>query len=231
MHHMTAYWCPRAQAERDQLCYGVWGTLGSTGRWPQVVNMWEYRGGWDGLARSFEHETSNPVMQDPFLQEWWRAAAAFRSGGYDRVVVPEPWARNIEQLVADGVRGVAYAHELITVPPGRSLDVLAEAADVGRVAVEGFGLELIGGFNVALRNDTECLLLWAIPEWAAWAGFETAWSSHADALRPWQTSLRNVGADLNRMLLVDSPLNPMKNGRQPIDEDRRPLADFFPPLD
>ena len=33
MHHMTANWCPTAREERDMLCFGVWGTVGSTG-WP-----------------------------------------------------------------------------------------------------------------------------------------------------------------------------------------------------
>ena len=34
LHHMTANWCPIAREERNQLCLGVWATLGSTGRWP-----------------------------------------------------------------------------------------------------------------------------------------------------------------------------------------------------
>jgi hypothetical protein len=45
MHHMTANWSPIAQEERGQLCYGVWGVVGSTGAWPQVVNIWEEDGG------------------------------------------------------------------------------------------------------------------------------------------------------------------------------------------
>jgi hypothetical protein len=49
MQHMTANWSPNAQEDRQQLCYGVWALLGSTGPWPQVVNMWE-EDGWDGLA-------------------------------------------------------------------------------------------------------------------------------------------------------------------------------------
>jgi hypothetical protein len=34
MHHMTANWSPIAREERNQLCYGVWGVVGTTGRWP-----------------------------------------------------------------------------------------------------------------------------------------------------------------------------------------------------
>ncbi|WP_232303615.1 hypothetical protein [Pseudofrankia sp. DC12] len=53
VHHMTASWSPIAQEERDQLCYAVWGVIGTTGRWPQVINMWE-EDGFDGLAAGGE---------------------------------------------------------------------------------------------------------------------------------------------------------------------------------
>ena len=81
MHHMTANWSPIAQEERSQLCYGVWGIVGSTGQWPAVVNMWE-EDGWDGLASSFGHELGHAHLQDPKLARWWgRAAeAALRAG-------------------------------------------------------------------------------------------------------------------------------------------------------
>jgi hypothetical protein len=230
MHHMTAYWCPENRHRRDQLLFGVWGTLGSTGQWPQVVNLWEYVGGWDGLARSFDVEVSNPVMQDPYLQEWWAKAAPLRRGGFDRLLVPAPWTRTIEELVAVRVRGDAYAHELITVPPGRSLALLDQVEALGRPCVESTGAELVGAFNVALRNDTECILLWSFPDWSTWSSFESSWSSEGQ-LSPWRKALVDADAGLTRILLIDSPLNPMKTGRQPTEEDRLPLEDFFPPMD
>ena len=55
MHHMTANWCPVGRKERNMNCFGVWATVGSTGAWPQVVNLWELNG-WKGLAANFEHE-------------------------------------------------------------------------------------------------------------------------------------------------------------------------------
>jgi hypothetical protein len=64
MHHMAANWSPLAQEQRHQLCYGVWGVIGSTGRWPQVVNIWE-EDGFEGLARSFRTELGNATLQDP----------------------------------------------------------------------------------------------------------------------------------------------------------------------
>ena len=49
MQHMTANWSPIGQEERNQLCYGVWALVGSTGAWPKTINMWEHAG-WSGLA-------------------------------------------------------------------------------------------------------------------------------------------------------------------------------------
>ena len=74
MHHMTANFSPMAQVQRNQLCYGVWGTVGSTHRWPEVVNMWE-EDGFDGMAssfrqfcitgRSFKRETASNMTLSP----------------------------------------------------------------------------------------------------------------------------------------------------------------------
>ena len=49
--------------------------MGATGRWPEVVNLWEITG-WDGLAADFEHELVGAGAQDPSLVEWWAAAAS-----------------------------------------------------------------------------------------------------------------------------------------------------------
>jgi hypothetical protein len=76
MQHMTANFSPMAQEVRNQRCYGVWGVVGSTGQWPQVVNIWE-EDGLDGLAASFRHELSHPTLQDPKLATWWKKAASF----------------------------------------------------------------------------------------------------------------------------------------------------------
>ena len=73
MHHMTANWCPVGRRERNMNCFGVWATVGSTGAWPQVVNLWELNG-WKGLAANFEHELVGRGAQDPSLAEWWSVA-------------------------------------------------------------------------------------------------------------------------------------------------------------
>ena len=182
MHHMTANWCPVARAERNQLCLGVWATLGSTGRWPEVVNMWELDG-WDGLAANFAHETGGGKDQDPALAEWWATAASLRRGGVDRIVVPEPWTRPVDAV--DRGRGAGRA-----VRPrardGAGRDgagtTSTRSTVEGRPAVEALGLEAIGAYRVAMVNDSEAIVLWAIPDWATWTRFEQAWSSPSGEL-------------------------------------------------
>jgi hypothetical protein len=223
MHHMTANWCPVARDERNMLCFGVWATVGSTGRWPEVVNLWELDG-WDALATNFEHEFAAGRTQDPSLAEWWSVAADLRAGGFDRIVVPEPWSPSIEELTGAGVRGAVYAHELVTLPGGGARAFLDALEARGRAVLGEHGLTPIGAFNVGMRNGSEAIVLWAIPDWHTWAAFEQAWDG--DGLRGWREQLVDLGADVQRVLLVDSPLNPLRTGRQPQVEDRRPLSDI-----
>ncbi len=224
MQHMTANWCPVARAERNQLCLGVWATIGSTGAWPQVVNMWELDG-WDGLAANFAHETGSGRDQDPSLAEWWAVAASLRRGGFDRIVVPTAWTPGVERLCADGVHGSVYAHELFTVGPGRAGELLDAVGGVGRPEVQALGLTAVGGYEVAMADRSEAIVIWAIPDWPTWARYERSWEP-GGALEEWRTTLLSLGASWRRHLMVDAPLAPLRTGRQPEESDRRPLHDL-----
>jgi hypothetical protein len=224
MHHMTANWCPVALRERNQRCFGVWATVGSTGRWPEVVNMWELDG-WDGLAANFEHELSHDSHQDPSLAEWWAVAADLRRGGLDRIVVPEPWTDPIDQLVAKGVGGAVYAHELMSTPPGLSRRLLDRFREVAVPAAESLGLTCVGAFDVAMVNERECLAIWAIPDWSTWTDYERAFEV-GGVMRPWLDVLAETATISTRHLLVDAPLAPLRLGRQPTEADRRPLSEL-----
>jgi hypothetical protein len=218
MYHMTANFSPIAQDERDQRCYGVWGVVGSTKRWPEVVNLWEEKG-FDGQARSFRHEFNHPTLQDPKLAKWWAEAAKLRSSGTDRLLVPAPWTRTIEELCADGVTGEVYAHEQIQVPPGRSAEYLEIARDEAAPVYGKFGWELAGAWETAMVNDSECFLLWAIPSWEHWAEFEKARRTD-DAATKWNTRNNELTTYFQRFLMVDSELCPFRTGRQPSRDDR-----------
>ena len=225
MHHMTANWCPVGHRERNMNCFGVWATVGSTGAWPQVVNLWELNG-WKGLAANFEHELVGSGAQDPSLAEWWSVASELRRGGYDRIVAPERWSPTISELTAAGVKGAVYAHELVRSPIGGARAFLDALAETGRPAVEALGLQCVGAFRVMMATDSEAIVIWAIPDLPTWANFERAWDR--GALSQWRTRLIALGADVQRTLMVDAPLSPMRTGRQPRVEDRVPLSEIGP---
>ena len=218
MHHMTANWSPTARHERHQLCYGVWGIVGSTGRWPAVLNIWE-EDGFAGLASSLSSELGHPTLQDPKLAEWWVEAAKFRRGGVDRLLVPAPWTRTITELCADGVGGAVYAHESFTVAPGGAMALLENVAEAAVPLYDQFGWVLAGAWHTALADESECILLWAIPTWSEWAAFEQA-AVRDTALREWRRSLYEHVRKARRFLAVDAPLSPFRTGRQPEVADR-----------
>lgn len=219
MHHMVANFSPRARRERGQKCYGVWGTVGSTGRWPEVVNIWEEEG-WDGIASSFGFELNHPTLQDPALAEWWARAAKFRRGGIDRLLVPGEWTRTVDELCADGVRGECFAHEVVSLQPDTAWHYVDDLVrEVQAPAYDRYGWELAGAFVTAMRDDSEAIVLWAVPTWAQWAELEGAWRTEP-ALRAWRKRQASVTTGVERILLVDAPLSPFRTGRQPEDSDR-----------
>lgn len=218
MHHMTANWSPGAQEARDQKCFGVWGTVGTTRRWPEVVNLWE-EDGYDGMASSFRHEFNHASLQDPDLHEWWSEAANFRSHGTDKLILPAPWTKTIDELCAEGVGAEVYAHETFSVPPGTAWTFVDTVRDHTDDAFARHGWRLIGAFVTTMVADDEVILLWAIDSWEAWASLEKAQGSD-DAAAKWYRSLIDGGTTWDRFLLVDAPLSPLRTGRQPQVSDR-----------
>lgn len=219
MHHMTAWWAPVRRAHR-QLCVGVWAEVGTTGRWPRTVNLWE-QDGWTGMAFHLGYEASGRHGDfEPEEAEWWSQATAWRRGGRDRVMVGASWTRTVEQLIADRVRGACYLHELVEVRRGHSGDYLdlVETEAIGRY--DDFGIVPVGGYQRAMSDNREAVVIWAVPNWDAWANFEAAWMASADLDR-----YRRMGDGLidsfERIVLTDNPLNPLVLGRQPHESDRR----------
>ena len=138
--------------------------------------------------------------------------------------MPEPWTPTIDDLMRAGVRGVVYAHELVRVAPGTVRALLDEVVTTARPAIEALGVLPVGAFRVAMRNDDEALLLWAFPDFDAWVRYERAWDT--GPLADWRATLVRSGAVVERMLLADAPLAPLRLGRQPEVGDRRPLSEI-----
>lgn len=218
-HHMTANWCPEAGPLRRQRCFGVFSVVGSTGRWPQVCNLWEYDS-FDDLAHNFSVELVGASHRDPMLAAWWAEAASFRTGGTDRILVAHDASPGVEDHQAAGGTGaVAYLHEVVATEVDAAGGVADAVARDRDDLAERFGLALVGLFRTAMRANDEVVVLRSVPSWSAWAGFES-WASTSGWSGPAGTTA------LARTLLVDAELSPLRTGRQPRVEDRRPLDEI-----
>jgi hypothetical protein len=216
MYHMTANYSPIAQEQRGQQCFGVWGVVGSTAQWPQVINIWE-EDGFDGMAASFTHEYGHDTLQDPKLARWWAQAAGYRSGGYDRLLVPAPWMPTTAELTARRVTGEVHAHVQVALAPGTAPAYLEAVRSGAESVTERFGWQLSGAWSTAMVDESECILLWTIPAWASWAEFEKA-VVRDRAIGRFGGAVETISTQ--RFLMVDAPLSPFRTGRQPSREDR-----------
>ena len=104
-------------------------------------------------------------------------------------------------------------------PQGTSRDFLEAVAQEAIAAYEPFGWELVGAWETAMVNESECFLLWAIPSWAQWGEGEAGERTDAK-LGAWRRRTYDLATDWHRFLLVDAPLSPMRTGRQPSRDDR-----------
>jgi len=140
---------------------GTWKVIGSTNRWPRVVNLWEM-GGWDEWAESLERQHF-PEKKDAALAPWWATATQWRSGGFDRILEPSSYTPALGQLKARGFRAWVCVHSIVRITPGKSDEYLAAVGDTLRPLLEARGLTLIGAYTVPMRSD-EAVVLWAAPD-------------------------------------------------------------------
>jgi hypothetical protein len=149
----------RVSEERGLVLVGTWYVMGSTARWPQVVNLWECIDGWTGWRRLMER-TNLARTRDPELSEWWRDALADRSGGYDRLLGGAVGSPSLAELESSGVRGSVFVHELSRVRPGAALDYLAAVRAEWQPVLADHGHALVGLYEVLL-GDREVITIWA----------------------------------------------------------------------
>ena len=212
--HMTSGYTAAAK-ERRQVCFGIWGTLGITRRWPEAINLWEYRD-LDHVRQRNEHETSGNSMQDPTLREWWAKAQAFRRGGTDRLLVPADYSPSIAEVIARGIVGWrVFYHEIVKVVPGEAQRYLALLAEHWLAPAKAMGKELIGAYRTAMRNDSEVFLIWALRDWQTWMEAEREYIYGSPRLARWRGATHGVALDWESFLACSAPLSPLQTGRQP----------------
>ena len=185
-----------AIADRGMKLFGTWQVVGMTGRWPQVVNLWEIDG-WEGWRRSLvaanlrrEHNAS--------LKEWWQEAYAVRTGGFDRL---------LQARVVAPATGELFVHELSQVHPGAGPDYLAALEEEWEPVAAEHGHTLVGAFEV-LFTDVEVVSVWAtsLDDHIA---FE---SGHDDRVGRWRSRARSFLSGWREELMVPGAGSPLAPG-------------------
>ena len=138
---------------------GTWYTMGITGRWPQVINIWEIPGGWDGWYGKVDR-LGMKRMSNAHLEGWWTEAYKFRTGGFDRLLAAAQGCPNMASLAADEVRGSLFVHEMTEVRPGTALEYLDAVREVRAPLMVEYGHHLVGLYEV-MMTDIEVCTVWA----------------------------------------------------------------------
>jgi len=199
-----------AAAGRGLELVGTWYTVGSTGRWPQVVNLWECVDGWDGWRRLME-STNLRRTQNPELESWWREALQSRSGGFDRLLGAAPGCPSLAELRAQAVSGSVFVHELSHVRPGVGLEYLAVIRDEWLPIAAEYGHQLVGLYEVLL-TDTEVLTIWATDP-AGHVSLMSAIDEGRDArLETWRRRRREFTTVWREELMTAHPHSPLSRG-------------------
>lgn len=187
---MTKEWAAERRGRGGNRLVGTWASVGATGNWPEVVNLWEMTlEDWYGmLDRSYIHRQTNA-----HLGEWWARALQYRSGGRDRMLLPASWSPSLDDLVAGGVRGVLFVQELSSVRAGTAGNYLDAMQREWRPVLDRLGVASVGAFE-GMTTDTEVLTLWAMRDLETYRRYlecrleDPAFSSWRNRAREWVTS-------------------------------------------
>ncbi|CAN5713095.1 MAG: hypothetical protein ACR2JF_00675 [Iamia sp.] len=157
MAHVVGF-DPGAVADRGLALAGTWEVVGTTGRWPQVVNLWKMTDGWDGWTR-LTRRTNLAKAANAELAGWWDEAYKSRSGGLDRLLASVPGAPDAMAPAAAARTGEVAVHELSHVRPGAGSEYLAAVVERWAPVAARFGVHLVGAFEV-LMTDVEVVTVW-----------------------------------------------------------------------
>ena len=211
--HMSHGWTKGGQRRKSKM-FGIWGTLGSTGNWPEVVNIWESQN-WSQMAEWFRTQTVGRGMQDPFLEKWWKEAEPMRRGGFDRLLIPADYSPSIDETIARGIVGYkAFRHEIIGTVPGEARNYLDMVGNEWVPTAKSLGMEMIGAYRTAMRDDSEVILIWAIKDWDTWCVAEQAIDSGSDAMA-WRARTRAIAPQQWTHLMCSAPQSVLQTGVQP----------------
>ncbi len=163
-----------SEAQGISRLLGAWRVIGSTHRWPRVVNLWEMDG-WDHWARTLARQFV-PEFKDPQLAPWWKEMTHYRRGGFDRILEPLPVASSCTALAEAGKRAWVAEQTIYRGPAGSERTVLEEVVGTQVAQREAAGIWLLGSYRAPFQPG-EALVLWAATDFRTLCQWWEDWSS------------------------------------------------------
>ncbi|XVQ06699.1 hypothetical protein ACQP1W_29080 [Spirillospora sp. CA-255316] len=159
-------------------CIANWVPVFLTGSWPQIIGFWQMPDGWDGFA---EHFDTHPELYHEPMDRWFGE----RYGGFDRVLIGTDYTPTVDDILAEDVRAPVVLHETVRLKPGTAPRYLDLVGDVKAALGDRYGFGVLGGFEVAFRNRSEVIVLWAFPDVRTLARTQSAPDDFPE-LRDWR---------------------------------------------
>ena len=189
---------------------GTWYTMGSTGRWPQVVNLWECVDAWEGWRRLMER-TNLRRTRTPELEAWWRRALELRTSGFDRLLAGAPGCPSLAELRANEVHAPVFVHELSRCRPGAALDYLGAVREQWQPVLAEYGHTVVGLYEVLL-TDREVLTIWATDPASHCRLHEADVEGTDDRITRWRANARDLLTDWREELMTPHPATVLSAG-------------------
>jgi len=180
---------------------GTWKVIGSTNRWPRVVNLWEMEG-WSHWADSLERQHF-PEKKDVSLAPWWAQATTWRSGGFDRILEPTSYSPTLAALRQRELRAWVCVHSIVRAARGQRRALLRAIGERLRPLLESENVVLMGAYSVPMLND-EAVLLWAAPDFSHLCSLYERRRTHP-GWQQWIKDCAPLWQDYETMWLVPSP--------------------------
>jgi hypothetical protein len=199
-------WARYAEIQHGVRLAGVWATVGSTAAWPEATLMWEM----DDWAHFAAASAAMYPMEDkdPLLNEMWRQALAWRSGGHSALLVPTAYTPTVAQLKAAGAPGDVFIYEDVKALPDKLGDYHAALEREYLPLAKAQGIALVGAYAHAIKPNVG-VNLWALRDWDHYAR-TMEWLTSDPGAAGWQKSCRALLETSEGWILAAPPAQALR---------------------
>jgi hypothetical protein len=191
--------------QRKLHCVGFFQVAGNSGRWPEMIALWEME-----VADHLEQRRT--IGGHAGLKRWMTEGAAWRRGGFDRTLLPHSISPRPVLRPQFKSPGAICLEQTFLVQPGKTADFVrgVESVLVPRGAEAELTLE---GFWRSEFRPLEHIALWSMPGWDAYGRLLERRAPHDEASQvPGLDKVWGSLRDLTERILIPLRFSPLGGG-------------------